>query len=92
MSFTGIIAFFKVTFKNQILISRALQGLSHPCEILQEFLNFLKMFYNQQKKKKLGRNVEYRTAVVVDTVSDEKDSVGARGSGPLNQWFGGLYS
>lgn len=37
--------------------------------------------------------MEFRTtAVVVDTVYDEKDDVGARGSGPLNQSFGVLYS
>lgn len=57
-----------------------------------EFLNFLKMFYNEQKKKKkVGKKVELRTTVVVvNTVYDEKDNVGARGSGPLNQCA--LYS
>lgn len=50
-----------------------------------EFLNFLKMFYNEQKKN-VGKKVEFRTTVVVvNTVYDEKDNVGARGSGPLNQ-------
>lgn len=51
------------------------------------------MFYNEQKKKKkkVGKKVELRTTVVVvNTVYDEKDNVGARGSGPLNQCA--LYS
>lgn len=50
---------------------------------------------SKKKKKKVGKKVELRmelrtTVVVVNTVYDEKDNVGARGSGPLNQCA--LYS